>query len=99
MCASKSVGGMEFRNIQKFNNAMIAKLVWWLFHCRDMLLYKVFSAKYFPNGNILDAPIHSKCSYTWRSIMQAREVIQRGVVWRIGDGKGIDIWDQRCFRG
>ena len=95
MCASKSVGGMRFRDIQMFNNAMLGKQVWHLFHHRDTLLYKVFSAKYFPHVNILDAPIHPKCSYAWRSILQAREVIHKGAVWRIGDGKGIDIWDQK----
>ena len=95
MCASKLVGGMGFHDIQKFNNAMLGKQVWCLFHRRDTLLYKVFSAKYFPHGNILDAPIHPKCSYAWRSILQAREVVLKGAVWRIGDRKGIDIWDQK----
>ena len=40
----------------------------------------VFSAKYFPNCNILDAPIHPKCSYAWRSILTARGVIEKGAI-------------------
>ena len=52
----------------------------------------MFSSKYFPEGNILDIPIPSKCSYAWRSILQSREVIQKGAVWRVGDGRKIDIW-------
>ena len=43
-------------------------------------------------GNILDILIPSKCSYAWRSILQSREVIQKGAVWRVGDGRMIDIW-------
>ena len=27
--------------------------------------------------------------------MQAREVVHKGAVWQVGDGKGIDIWDQK----
>ena len=59
---------------------------------KDSLLFKVFSSKYFPNGNILEVQIPSKCSYAWRSILQSRDVIHKGVVWRVGDGRKIDIW-------
>ena len=54
-------------------------------------MFKVFSAKYFPSGNILDANVHPRCSYTWQSILQARYVINKGVVWRVGDGSTIDV--------
>ena len=95
LCDSKLVGEMGFRDIQRFNNAMLAKQVWHLFHQRDTLLFGVFSAKYFPNGNILDATVHPKCSYAWKSILQAREVIHNGAVWRVGNGQLIDIWNHR----
>lgn len=74
------MGGMRFRDIQKFNNTLLAKQVWQLLHQKDTLVYKVFSAKYFPNGNILDANVHPRCSYAWRSTLQAHDVINKGVV-------------------
>ena len=86
---------MGFRDIQKFNNALLAKQLWWLLHHKDTLLYKVFSAKYFPNGSILDAPVHPKCSFAWRSILQAHDIINKGAIWRIGDGCSIDVWNHR----
>ena len=95
LCDSKSMGGMGFWDIQWFNNAMLAKQVWRLFHQRDTLLFHVFGAKYFPNGNILDATVHLKCSYAWKSILQACEVIHNGAVWRVGNGQLIDIWNHR----
>ena len=76
--SSKSIRGIGFWDFQKFNYALLAKQVWCLIHQRDTLLFKVFSGKYFPNNSILDAPIHQKCSYAWRSILQARDTINKG---------------------
>ena len=59
---------------------MLAKQVWHFIHNKDTLVYKVFSAKYFPNGSVLDAPVHPKSSYAWKSILQAREVIHKGAI-------------------
>lgn len=92
LCSSKSIGGMGFQDFQKFNNTLLAKQVWCLIHNRDSFLLKVFSAKYFPQGNILEATIHPKCSYAWQSILQAQEVIEKGAILRVGDGKLIDVW-------
>ena len=58
-------------------------------------MFKVFSAKYFPSGNILNAIVHPRCSYAWQRILQPRDVINKGVVWRVGDGGTIDVWGHR----
>ena len=87
------MGGIGFWDIQNFNNALLAKQVWCLLHHKESLLYKLFNGKYFPNGSILEAPIHPRCSFAWRSILQARDVINKGAVWRVGNGESIKIWE------
>ena len=47
LCSSKLLGGMEFKDLQMLNDAMLGKQVWCLFHERNSLVYKVFRAKYF----------------------------------------------------
>ena len=63
ICSSKLVGGMGFRDFRMFNDAMLQKQVWCLFHDRNSLVYKVFRAKYFQSDNIFDAKESPRCSY------------------------------------
>ena len=51
--------------------------------------------KFFPDGTIFDARVPTNCSYAWRSILQATEVILKGAIWRVGDGASINILEHR----
>ena len=91
LCQPKGIGGLGFRELQKFNIALLAKQYWRLMQCKDSLLFKVFSAKFFPTGNILEASNKTTGSFAWRSILKAKELILMGTSWRVGDGTQIAI--------
>ncbi|XP_075654883.1 uncharacterized protein LOC142625058 [Castanea sativa] len=53
MCSPKESGGMGFRDLKAFNLALLAKQGWRLQTCTNSLFYRVFRAKYFPEGDFL----------------------------------------------
>jgi hypothetical protein len=92
MTEPKGKGGLDFRDIHIFNLAMLAKQGWRLIQSPDSLCARVLRAKYFPNGNIWEARNTIGISYTWRSILKGLRVLEKGVIWRVGNGRKIKIW-------
>ena len=95
LCVSKMDGGLGFRDFESFNLALLAKQWWRLVHNEDSLGYRVFKAKYFPFHNPSEAVISPKASIIWRSLMKGREVVNSGAVWRVGNGKSINVWNDK----
>jgi hypothetical protein len=59
----------------------------------DSLCGQVLKAKYFPHTDILHCTPKDKMSYTWRSILKGLELLKEGLIWRIGHGERVRIWD------
>ena len=78
LCEAKEVGGMGFKEIKKFNDVLLAKQVWRLINHPDSLCHRVFKARFFLDCSILDVQDSSFGSYAWKSIIGARDVIQKG---------------------
>ncbi|KAL5581006.1 hypothetical protein UlMin_013448 [Ulmus minor] len=95
MCNSKEIGGLGFRDLRCFNQALLAKQGWRLIRKPDSLVARVLKACYFPSGDFLNARKGSKASFVWRSIIWGREVIEKGSRWRIGLGLNIDVIQDR----
>lgn len=55
----------------------------------------MFKAKFFPNCSVYDCEASTKGSYTWKSIIQAKHVMDLGSVWRIGNGQSVKIRGDR----
>ena len=82
---------MGFKDLGRFNDAMLEKEVWRLLKDQSSLFYRVFKAKYFPRGSIFEASVATG-SYAWQSILKLRKVISLGMRWKIDNGRSIDIY-------
>jgi hypothetical protein len=84
-------GGLGFRDMNLFNQAMLARMAWRLIQHPNSLFARVLKAKYFPNGNILDTVFSTDPSPVWRGVEFGLELLKEGVISRIGDGKNTQI--------
>ncbi|KAA3461962.1 Zinc finger CCCH domain-containing protein 7 [Gossypium australe] len=91
MCYSKGIEGINFRDMHLFNIPLIGRQLWRLLIFKESLCFKVLSAKYFPEGDVLRSKYCDKPSFTWSSITKAIDALKDGFLWQIGDGNTIDI--------
>ena len=75
LCRPNATRGMGFRELQNFNDAMLAKQVWCLLKNQDSLFFRFFKSKYFPHGSIFYAN-DNKGSFAWKNILKGRELIK-----------------------
>ena len=92
MSIPKHEGGMGFRDLHCFNQAMLAKQVWRLLSEPVSLCAQVLRAKYYPDGDLVNAVLKKGSSFTWQSIMSGLKTFKRGCIWRIGNGATTNIW-------
>ena len=86
---------MGFRDLHCFNKAMLAKQCWSLLSDPDSLCAQVLRAKYYPDGDLMNASLKKDSSYTWQSIMAGMKTFKLGAIWRPGNGASIDIWSDQ----
>ena len=88
----KSHGGLGFRDMKCFNQALLARQAWRLLTSPDSLCARVFKAKYYPNGNLVDTAFPTVSSSVWKGIQHGLDLLKQGTIWRVGNGHNIKIW-------
>jgi hypothetical protein len=88
----KTQGGIGFRDLKVFNQALLARQAWRLIQFPDSLCARLLKARYYPSANLLDTVFIQNASTTWHGIAYGLELLKKGVVWRIGSGTSVRIF-------
>ena len=88
----KMQGGIGFRDLQLFNKALLAKQGWRLIQNPTSLVCRILKSKYFPRTTFLEATVPNNASSLWRSIPEAKDVLNMGLRWRVGTSSKINFW-------
>lgn len=95
MGVSKHCGGLGFRELESFNKALLVKQCWRVLMNPESITARVLHDKYFKSSNVLNAKLGRNPSLIWRSLWGAMDLLKEGLVWRVGNGKDINIWGDR----
>ncbi|XP_010468816.1 PREDICTED: uncharacterized protein LOC104748941 [Camelina sativa] len=92
LCKDKSEGGLGFRALEQFNDAMLAKQYWQLIHYPSSLMARVLRGRYFWNSHPLQAKKPYSPSFAWWSIFSTKGLVEHGSRWAIGLGCNVSVW-------
>ncbi|XP_050211713.1 uncharacterized protein LOC126661875 [Mercurialis annua] len=81
----KCKGGLGFKDLECVNQSLLAKQACRILKLPDNLLTKVYKYRYFKNQDLMKAKCPRNSSYTWKSILWGRQIMEEGTRWRVGD--------------
>lgn len=94
----KGLGGLGFRDLRLFNQALLGRQAWRLIQYLESLCARILKAKYYPNSELIDAVFPVDSSPSWKGIEHGLHLLKKGLVWRIGDGSKVNIWRDQWIR-
>jgi hypothetical protein len=77
MLRPKDYGGVGFRDMRLFNQALLARQAWRLIQYPDTLCAQLLKARYFPSGSLIDTIFTGNGSSTWHAIEYGLELLKR----------------------
>ena len=75
-----------------FNQALLARQAWRLLTKPESLCAQVLKARYYPSGNLEDTVFSGNASSSWLAISYGLDLLKKGLIWRVGNGRNIRVW-------
>jgi len=87
-------GGLGIRDVQCYNEALLAKLSWRILKAPKSLLARVLLGKYCHSKPFLEVSCPSSTSHGWRNVLLGRDLLIQNLGWAVGNGKSIKAWQE-----
>ncbi|KAL6218360.1 hypothetical protein ACLB2K_011574 [Fragaria x ananassa] len=89
-------GAIQMRKTGDLGNAFVfqsrmEEWGWRLLQNLTSSITRLYKALYYPKGDFIKAQLGTT-PFSWRSILEAREVLVQGLRWQVRSGEKIDKW-------
>ena len=92
LCLPKEEGGLGLRRIKDWNDASIMKHIWNLFYRKDSIWVAWVREVLLRQGSIWISKTPSRCSWSWRKILQLRDRVRPYIRHKVWNGVGTFLW-------
>ena len=92
MCKPKLAGGLGLRYGGSYNLAFTSKIGWGLINSNDLWALVLCSRNKCGEGLIPNVRLQAVCSNLWKGICRAWPIVEKNVIWQIGDVESIKFW-------
>ncbi|KAL5569589.1 hypothetical protein UlMin_026164 [Ulmus minor] len=92
VCKPKSCGGLGFRRMKDFNEAILTNWGWKILTGASSLCLSVLRARYLHHSGLFDTQAKAGDSRFWKAILLSVNVLKEGACYMVGDGCSIDPW-------
>ena len=92
LCLPKDEGGLGLRHVKDWNDATIMKHIWNLFYRKDSIWVAWVSEVLLRRTSIWIAKTPSRCSWSWRKILQLRDKVRPFIKHQVFNGVGTFLW-------
>ncbi|GAV59694.1 hypothetical protein CFOL_v3_03225, partial [Cephalotus follicularis] len=99
VCMPKEEGGLGIRCIADWNKALAMKKIWDLIQRRNLVWTRWCEEVLLRGRNFWSVPITGNCSWTWRRILNLRNLIYPLLLYEVKDGSTFSLWFDPWLHG
>ena len=91
VCMLKSNGRIGLRKMDVINKEFQRKHAWKILTNVDSICVRIMRTKYLKNQDFLLYSIRQTYSPIWNSIMNCRQLLRKGMIWKASEGNEISF--------